>query len=72
MKGKEKRALHTKTTEELTTLLKEKKKELVDVLMGLATNKIKNVHAARKIRREIAIMNTLKKVRQLAEEVTHG
>lgn len=72
MKGKDKKALHSKTVAELAVLLKEKRDQLADVRMELSTNKEKNVHAAKALRREIAILETMKKVRQLKEEVANG
>lgn len=65
MKGKDKKALHSKTPAELNALLKEKKDQLVRAKMELALNKIKNVHAAKLIRQEIAIIETIKKELEL-------
>ena len=72
MKGKDKKAIHSKTVAELVTLLREKREKLANVRMELSMNKAKNVHAAKALRREIAIIETIKKARQLAEELTNG
>lgn len=59
MKGREKKALHTKTLAELVSLLAQKREELVKTQMELSTNKIKNVHAGKAIRRDAAIIQTV-------------
>lgn len=68
MKGKAKSDLHTKTIAEFETLLKEKQAALVKTKMEKALNKIKNVHAVKLIRREIAIIQTMKR----EKEIEHG
>lgn len=64
MKGKDRKGLHSKTVEELNTLLREKKAALVKTRMELSMNKIKNVHTASAIRREIAIIETIKREKE--------
>ena len=65
MKTKDKKALHSKTVAELNMLLSEKKVLLVKTRMELGINKIKNVHAARSIARDIAIFETIKRQKEL-------
>lgn len=73
MKSKDKRTLQSKTMAELISLLREKREQLAKAKMELSTNKIKNIHAAAQIRGEIAIIETIKRVRQLSEsEVKNG
>ena len=72
MKGKDKKALHSKTVAELTSLSKEKQDKLANMRMELSMNKTKNVHAGKALKREIAIIETIKKVRQVAEELANG
>ena len=60
MKGKDKKTMTSKTVAELVALLKEKRNELMKTHMDLAMNKIKNVHAAKLIRRDIRILETIK------------
>lgn len=72
MKGKDKKALHTKTPDELVTLLKQKREELARKKIEIRMNKEKNVHAGQMLKREIAIIETIKRARQLAEEVKNG
>jgi ribosomal protein L29 len=68
MKGKDKKALQGKTLAEIETLLREKRGQLVKVRMERALNKIKNVHTGLAIRREIAILETVKRAHKLKEE----
>lgn len=73
MKSKDKKTLQSKTMAELISLLREKREQLAKAKMELSTNKIKNIHAAAQIRGEIAIIETLKRARQLSEsEVKNG
>lgn len=67
MKNKDKTTLQNKTMVELTSLLREKREHLAKTRMELSANKIKNIHAAAQIRSEIAIIETIKRARQLAE-----
>ena len=66
MKGKDKQSLRSKTVVELTTALKEKRDELAKIRMELAMNKVKNVHATSMLRRDIAIIKTLMREKDLA------
>lgn len=68
MKGKDKKAIQSKTAAELGILLKEKQQELGRVRMELAMNKIKNVHAASLLRHEIARIETARKISEAKEE----
>lgn len=73
MKSKDKKTLQSKTMAELISLLREKHEQLAKAKMELSTNKIKNIHAAAQIRGEIAIIETIKRTRQLSEsEVKSG
>ena len=72
MKGKDRKALHSKTKEELNTLLKQKREELANKKIEIKMGKEKNVHAGRMLGREIAIMETLKRAHELAEEEKNG
>lgn len=67
MKGRDKKGLHSKTIEELNTLLREKRVALVKTRMELSMNKIKNVHAASALRREIAMIETIKQEKEIAD-----
>lgn len=68
MKGNDKKTLHTKTVSELASLLRQKREQLAKTRMELSMNKIKNVHAAAVIRRDIAIIETVMK----EKEIDHG
>ncbi|MBI2036619.1 50S ribosomal protein L29 [Candidatus Microgenomates bacterium] len=73
MKSKDKKALQGKTMAELVAFLKEKREQLIKVKMEAGTNKIKNIHAGAQIRGEIAIIETIKRTRELAkDEVKNG
>lgn len=66
MKGKDKKTLHTKTIAELTSLLQQKREELAKKKMEMRMSKVKNVHTGTMLRREIAIMETIKKEKEIA------
>lgn len=72
MKGKDKKTLATKTVAELEVLLQEKRSELARVEMELAQNKVKNVHAGRQLHNDIAVIETIKRMRQNTEEGQHA
>ncbi|MEX0622201.1 MAG: 50S ribosomal protein L29 [Candidatus Woykebacteria bacterium] len=59
--------LKEKSTEELIKTLSEKEKDLINMKMDLAKGKIKNVHAAREIRKDIARLKTFLKMKELEE-----
>lgn len=65
MKSKDKKTLQSKTVDELVTLLREKRSELAKIRMDLVTNKVKNTHAGRAIRHQIAILETIKKEKEI-------
>ncbi|GEM_PF-2510480 len=67
MKNKDKKTLQSKTMAELISLLREKREHLAKIRMELSANKIKNIHAAAQTRGEIAIIETIKRARQLSE-----
>ena len=66
MKGKDKKALHTKTQAELTSLLREKRRELTKMRMEQLINKVKNVHAGTNLRREIAVIESIVREKEIA------
>lgn len=68
VKGKDKKALHSQTTAQLLTLLREKQGELVKVRMDIATRKAKNVHAKKTLRREIAVLMSIKRIKELQHD----
>lgn len=65
MKGNDKKALHTKTLAELQVFLNEEKALLLKTRMEAALQKVKNVHAVLLIRRKIAIIETIKREKEL-------
>lgn len=69
MKTKQKKDLHSKTIQEITTLIKQAKNELFSLQMEKAKNKLKNTQAIFTKRKEIAIMATLLRGKEiLAQE----
>lgn len=66
MKGKDKKVLHTKTQAELTSLLREKQSVLAKTRMEQLINKAKNIHAGTNLRREIAIIESILREREIA------
>lgn len=65
MKGNDKKALHSKTLAELTALLKEKRDLMLKNKMEKAINKVKNVHILASLRRDIAIIETIKREKEI-------
>ncbi|MBI4058064.1 50S ribosomal protein L29 [Candidatus Microgenomates bacterium] len=59
MKNKQIQELRTKEQKELLTLLVKKQEEVEKILLETRTGKVKNVHSARDLRREIAQIKTL-------------
>ena len=72
MKGKDKKALQSKTVAELGALLGEKRTQLNKVSIDLRLNKVKNVHAAWALRKEIAMIQTAKREQELIKEAKNG
>ena len=66
MKGKDKKALHSKTIGELGTLLREKRQELVKNQLEIRSGKQKNVHTKAVLRRDIAMLETIKRAKETA------
>lgn len=59
MKKDEKKKLHGKGLEELKSILSKLKEELVNIKVGKAAKKQKDMHAFSKKRRKIAIVKTI-------------
>ena len=59
MKTKDKKAMHSKSQQELRALLAEKRRALIKTKMEKAINKVKDVHLGAKIRHEIAVIATI-------------
>jgi len=68
MKGNDKKALHSKTIAELVAMLSEKRNELVKISMEASLHKVKNVHAVASLKNQIAIIETIKR----EKEITNG
>ena len=68
MKSKDKKAIHSKTVPELLVLLRQKREELVKSRLELRMNKVKNVHKVLSLRKEIAIMETIKREKEFLDE----
>ena len=66
MKGKDKKALHTKTLAELNSLLSAKRGELIKARMELKMNKTKNVHLGQTLRNEIARIQTIMRIKEIS------
>lgn len=59
MKSKDKAQLHQSTVSQLQAKLGELETQLVETRLKLAADRIKDVHAPAKIRRQIAIIKTI-------------
>jgi len=68
MKKKELADLKKKSILELEALLSEKKAELIKLKLELSLKKIKNVHAIMLKRKDIAMIKTLIREKELMEE----
>ena len=68
MKSKDKKAIHSKTVPELLVLLRQKREELVKSRLELRMNKVKNVHKVLSLRKEIAVMETIKREKEFLDE----
>lgn len=66
--AKEKSNYNEKDIKELLKVMVDKEKQLLDTNMSTATGKIKDVHASRKIRIEIAKIKTALKIKDLGEK----
>ena len=65
---KTKQAEEVKTVEELRTALGEKQNDLMEAKTGLTAGELANPMAIRKLRREVARLNTEIRARELAQE----
>lgn len=65
MKTKEKKELFSKTADELKNLLKEARNELFDLKLSLAQNKLKNVKEVFFKRKQIAMILTAIKEKEI-------
>lgn len=72
MKKKDKQALREKTTEELKTLLKEKRNELFELRLDKSQHKLKNTKLLFWARKEIALILTLIREKELLEGLKKG
>lgn len=63
-----KKELHSKNIDELRGVLTEKRKELVKARLELKLKKVKNVHKANSIRKEIARILTIIREKELMED----
>jgi len=68
MKKRELIDLKKKSILELEVLLSEKKTELIKTKLELSLKKVKNVHALKFKRKEIAVIKTLIREKKLMEE----
>lgn len=59
MKLKDKKNLHTKTSNELLNELAAKQKELINLRLELKTNKLKDTSLVKKTKEHIAILKTI-------------
>lgn len=69
MKSKEKKDLHTKTINEIRKLLEQAKSDLFTMQMDKAKNKLKNTRAIFSKRKDIAIMFSILKEKELVEKM---
>jgi ribosomal protein L29 len=67
MKTKEKKELFTKTDKELRKALKEAKAALLDLMLDLGQNKLKNTRLIFWKRKEIALIKTALKEKELSK-----
>ncbi|MBI4058972.1 50S ribosomal protein L29 [Candidatus Microgenomates bacterium] len=65
MKKQELLALKNKSIKELGDLLSKKRQEFIKTKLDIKTGKIKNVHAGRNLRRQIAVILTVLRNLQL-------
>lgn len=63
MKLKDKKALHAKTTKELSADLLKLKKDLIDQKLKLKTGSLKDTSSLKKTRHQIAVINTIIKTK---------
>ena len=68
MKSQTKQAFQSKSTTQLQTDLVIAQQELAKLRLELKTNKLKDLHAATKKRKEIALIKTLISQNQLKEK----
>ena len=67
MKKNDLNDLKKKTTKELTHMLKELNKKKLEVAIELKMGKVKNVHTRLNLKRDIAKVMTILKLKQIAE-----
>ena len=67
MKKNEKQKLYEQTLEELKKKAEESKKELINLRMQKESGKLKDLHTYAKKRKEIAILETFIREKQLAK-----
>jgi len=68
MKTKDKKELSTKTIKELKMLLKEKKNELFSLIQEHAQKKLKNTRSIFWKKKEIAVISTILREKELFED----
>lgn len=67
MKSKEKKEIFTKSEKELLKTLKEAKEALLDLMLDLGQNKLKNTRLIFWKRKEIALIKTALKEKELSQ-----
>ena len=67
MKTKEKKELFAKTETELRKALKEAKAALLDLVLDLGQNKLKNTSLISRKRKEVALIKTALREKELVE-----
>ena len=67
MKIKEKKEMFAKTDKELRKMLKEAKAALLDLVLDLGQNKLKNTSLISKKRKEVALIKTALKEKELSK-----
>lgn len=72
MKRQEKEVLHQESLVRLRERLAEEEKKLTETLIKLKQGQLKDVHAAKKIRKRIAVIKTIIREKELIKEAQNG
>ncbi|HEY5600695.1 MAG TPA: 50S ribosomal protein L29 [Patescibacteria group bacterium] len=72
MKINEKKSYREKTIKKLLSEIKEKNKKIVDLKLQSKINKIKNVKEATKLRKDIAVIKTIIREKEILERIKGG
>lgn len=69
MKSKDTKELHLKTEAELLKLIQDAQKDLETLRLDHVQNKLKNTSGLKNLRRDLAIMQTILKEKELTKNV---